>query len=271
MDRTKWMKPAIAALSLSLLLGACAGSSGNNGSDGNGATDENAPNTAIESSLPVLVDSPFVLKGTDEGASDFEALNTGFESPFTNDSCQNITSPAIAENSDFTVFKYLVSNDTFVLYDGAAYAIGGAAGGDGDGVTSMALADLTGDGVYDLCYAYSRNSETRVGCFDPVEKTVNELPGNVSGQPAVLDTDGSRLLLCAAAVSNYESLTSMTLEAGEMLAAIVDRDGSPALEKVTAAQPADAAEPDNTVPAFSQDRVLADGEEPIAPNPVASE
>lgn len=221
MNAIKKMKPTAAALALLLLLGACAGSTEGSGSG--------APPTPITSDLPVLVDAPYVLSGSDEGTADFLALNESYASPYLNDSCQNITPATISENSEFTVFKYLLSNDSFLLFDGAVYPIGTAFDG-GDGVTSLALADITGDGVPDLCYASSKDSSFSVGCFDPSTKTAAELPGRVSGQPAVLGTDGKTLLLCAAKVSNYESLTSMTLEPGEPLAAVVDRDGSPALD-----------------------------------------
>lgn len=223
MNSIKRMKPTAAALALLLLLGACSGST--EGSTEGGST----PPTPITSDLPVLVDSPYVLTGSDEGAADFLALNETYASPYLNDTCQNITPATISENSEFTVFKYLSSNDSFVLFDGAAYPIGTAFDG-GDGVTSLALADLNGDGVRDLCYASSKDSSFSVGYFDPAAKTATELPGRINGQPAVLGTDGEKLLLYAAKVSNYESLTSMTLEPGEPLAAVVDRDGTPALD-----------------------------------------
>lgn len=223
MNATKKRKPAAAALALLLLLGACAGSAESNDSANGGAP---AP---ITSALPVLVDSPYVLSGSDEGAAEFLALNESYASPYLNDTCQNITPALVSENSEFTVFKYLSSNDSFLLFDGAVYPIGTAFDG-GDGVTSLALADLNGDGVHDLCYASSKDSSFSVGYFDPAAKTASELPGRVNGQPAVLGTDGEKLLLYAAKVSNYESLTSMTLEPEEPLAAVVDRDGTPTLD-----------------------------------------
>ncbi len=219
MNTAKWMKPAALALALSLALGACSGNSGKNGN-------QNRPAAA---QLPVLTDSPYQLTATEEGAADFSALNSSYQSPFANDTCWNITPGFVSENSDFRVFKYGSSNETFVLYDGSAYAVGSGLGGDG--VTSMALADVTGDGVYDLCYAYSEDADSRVGYFDPAQKTANELPGSFHGQAIVLRADGNTLQVCGATVTGYESLLSMTLEPGSELAQVILENGTVTLEK----------------------------------------
>ena len=223
MNTAKTMKSAAFAFMLALALGACS-----NGNGGTGKTYAGGGQNTNVSQPAVLTESPYQLAGSEEGAADFAAINTGYESPFTNDTCWNITPGFVSENSEFTVFKYASSNETFVMYDGAAYPIGGGYGGDG--VTSMALADLTGDGVYELCYVYSEDSILRVGYFDPAQKTANELSGSFSGQPVMLSSEGNTLTVCAAEVSNYESLLEMTLTAGEKLAEVTIGDGTPELK-----------------------------------------
>ena len=220
MNTAKTMGSAVLASLLVLALGACSGGNG-------GKTDAGGGQNTNTSQPAVLTQSPYRLTGSEEGAADFTAINAGYESPFVNDACWNITPGFISENSDFTVFKYGSSNETFVLYDGAAYPIGGGYGGDG--VTSMALADLTGDGVYELCYVSSEDSILRVGYFDPAQKTANELSGSFSGQPVMLSSEGNTLTVCAAEVSGYESLTEMTLTAGDKLAEVTTGGGTPEL------------------------------------------
>lgn len=220
MNTAKWMKQAVLALTFSLLLGACSGGADNNRGGSVEGTSDGA--------LPVLTESPYVLAGTEEGVADFTAVNSGYESPYATDTCWNITPAVVSENSEFAVFKYGSSNATFVLYNGISYPIGG--GVNSDGVTSMALADVTGDKVYDLCYAYSEGSSSHVGYFNPADGTANDLPGVIGGQAVVLSAEGNSLQVCAAEVSGYESLTAMTLSAGDKLAEVLITSDGPALE-----------------------------------------
>lgn len=85
--------------------------------------------------------------------SSFTAKNTGFTSGYEADECYNVTPAFIADNSDYAVFKYSNSTESFILYDDEVYSIGTCVGGFG--ITSMALADLNKDGMYELYYTFS--------------------------------------------------------------------------------------------------------------------
>lgn len=252
MNTVKLWKSMALALALTLALGACSGNGtasttgtngGSNGgaagNDANGGGNDSAGASAV-SQLPVLTASPYQLSGSEEGTADFLAANAGYESPYQNDTCLNITPSFFPADSGLSVFKYGASNETFVLYDGAVYAIGSDS--SGDGVTSMAMADFTGDGAYELYYAYSNGADSYVGLFDPASKTSSGLSGSFSGQPVVLSADGSTLTVCGATVSDYESLTSMTLTAGDVLANVTAADGKVSLEMTEAGAAAAATE-----------------------------
>lgn len=207
MKTAKRIQTAALTLALTLALAAC----GNGGGTSAGST-------------PAITESPFVLRASDTGAADFAAQHTDYESVYANDVCWNITPGFVSENSDFTVFKYEQSHETFLLYDGAVYPIGSSFGGDG--VNSMALADLTGDGVNELYYTFSEDAVSRAAYFDPTAKAETVLSGTVTGQPVVLSADKKGVLtINEAAVSDYESLHSMTLTPGDALANIVSSDG----------------------------------------------
>lgn len=53
----------------------------------------------------------------------FEAQNVDFESPYDADECYNITPDFVADHSDYMIFKYEESNETFILYDGKVYRL----------------------------------------------------------------------------------------------------------------------------------------------------
>lgn len=247
MNKAKLWKSMVLALALSLALGACSNNGANNnaaGGDPTGGTSQNAPadggNQTGDASqeetpaeqLPLLTAAPYPLTGTEDGTKEFAELNADYQSPYQNETCWNITPPFMPADTGISVFKYGSSNETFVQYDGAVYAIGGDS--TGDGVTSMALADYNADGAYELYYAYSNGSESRVGCFDPAQKAATDLAGKFTGQPIVLSAEGSTMTVCVAEVSDYESLTSMKLLAGDELAKLVVADGKPAIEMTAA-------------------------------------
>lgn len=226
MKTAKLWKTAVLAAAFTLLLGACSGGADNAptpGQDDPGTgNSEPASTPELSSGLPVLAESPYKLAGSEEGVTEFETLNTDYQSPYQNDACVNISPSFLGGDTGLTVFKYTLSNDTFLLYDGAVYPIGVSGG---DGVTSMAMADFTGDGAYELYYAYSAGSESHVGYFDPAGKETHDGIGRFSGTAVVLAADGDKLNICAAEVSDYESLTSMVLTPGE-LCGVVGNDGS---------------------------------------------
>ncbi len=233
MNKKKLWRTMVPALALSLALSACSSNggdnAGNSGNNGGGNDGENA------SQLPILSASPYQLAGSEEGAAEFQAAHADYESPYQNDTCVNITPDFVPADSGLSVFKYDASHETFVYYEGTAYPIGGDS--RGDGVTSMAMADFTGDGAYELYFAYSNGANSRVGYFDPAQKTVTEISGAVfNGQPVVLSDNDSALTVCGAEVSDYESLTAMTLTPGDELASVYSADGKIQLEMKAVAE-----------------------------------
>ncbi len=241
MNKKKIWRTIVPALALSLALSACssnggdnAGNNSNNSNNGNNGGND-GENVVTASQLPILSASPYQLAGREEGAAEFQAAHADYESPYQNDTCVNITPDFVPADSGLSVFKYDASHETFVYYEGTAYPIGGDS--SGDGVTSMAMADFTGDGAYELYFAYSNGANSRVGYFDPAQKTVTEISGAVfNGQPIVLSDSDSALAVCGAEVSDYESLTAMTLTPGDELASVYSADGKIQLEMKAAAE-----------------------------------
>lgn len=124
-----------------------------------------------ETRLPVIAPAEVTVVPTRTGVSKFLEKNQGFTSMYEDDTCYNITPDFIAEHSEFTIFKYDTSAETFVLYDGEVYHIG--TGWGGSGVESMALADIDQDSQYELYYTFSFGSgiqRTCIGYFDPNTK-----------------------------------------------------------------------------------------------------
>ena len=95
-------------------------------------------------SLPVLVQSPLSLCGTQDGVEAFLAENSGYKGSGRPHSCRNITPDFVRDHSSFQVFKYEDTCDSFLLWQDKLLPLGTGFGGLG--VTSMAFADLNEDG-----------------------------------------------------------------------------------------------------------------------------
>lgn len=103
--------------------------------------------------------------------AEFTAKNTDFKVSYDKDECSNITPDFIAAHSDFAVFKYDTSTETFIMYEDEIYSIGPCVGGYG--ITSMALGDLNRDGQWELYYTFSWGSgrhRSQIGYFDSVSR-----------------------------------------------------------------------------------------------------
>lgn len=122
----------------------------------------------------LAVESELTITASDAQVSDFVARNTDFISDYASDECYNITPDFIAGNSDYAIFKYGSSTQSFLLYEGEVYDIGTCFGGYG--ITSMALADLDQNSAYELYYTFSWGSgahRSQVGYFDPDGKEIH--------------------------------------------------------------------------------------------------
>ena len=131
--------------------------------------------TSEKAALDTLaVESEMTITPSNTQVSDFIAKNKDFMTYYETDECYNITPVFIAENSEYEVFKYSESGESFIMYDGKVYSIGRCIGGDG--ITSMALADLDKNGEYELYYTFSWGSgihRSQVGYFEPIRKEIH--------------------------------------------------------------------------------------------------
>lgn len=129
-----------------------------------------------ENSIPSVNNSDeslqtFLLFPTDENVTEFEKQLGDFQTGYEADTCYNVTPYAFLKD-EFQIFKYDSSCETFLLYDGEIYKLGGGFGGYG--VTSFAISDIDTDGNEELYFTFSWGSgihRSQVGYFDFGEKT----------------------------------------------------------------------------------------------------
>jgi len=122
-------------------------------------------------------DVPYKVKmnGTSDDIQEFEELLGEENHTFvkTGDTCFNITTKSLENNSDYKVFKYNKSGASYLLFENNIYPLGMYFGALG--VTSMEIADLNQDGAEELYFTNSWGSglhRSNVGYFDPVLKEV---------------------------------------------------------------------------------------------------
>lgn len=154
--------------------------------------------------------------------SEFISQNINFTSSYDNDECYNITPDFIADNSEFTVFKYDISTESFIMYDGDAYSIGTCFGGSG--ITSMALADINMDNQYELYYTFSWGSgipRSQIGYFDPVNKKVTIFDFDISISETMLTINESGDLCVKNAIIEADSFVDFTIKAQDLIGTIV--------------------------------------------------
>lgn len=185
-----------------------------------------------EGGLPVIAPAELKITPSKDGVEEFLKKNEGYTSMYEEDTCYNITPDHIAGNSDFTIFKYDKSTASFVMYEGEVYVAGEYFGGDG--IESMALADVDMDGQYELYYTFSWGSgihRTKIGYFDPAAKetktfdyasfsygmmlTANE-DGELCVNTALYDLDHTENWFVDYAICAGKQMGSIILEDGEI-------------------------------------------------------
>ncbi len=188
--------------------------------------DGELPAPVVESDTQEVITRARV-SGTEAGVEDFLALQGDFESGYDVDTCYNITPAFIKENSDYSVFKYDTSCASFLLYEGEVYPLGEWFGGLG--VTSMALADMDGDGTSELYFTYSWGSgihRSHVAYFDPVAKrTVTLDYAHMNEDMMVVDNGRGGLSLYDARLTDMADFVSFNIEAVGRLADLAFVDG----------------------------------------------
>lgn len=161
----------------------------------------------------VAVESEMVITSSDMQVSDFLAKNINFTAGYETDECYNVTPALIADNSDYAVFKYSSSSESFIMYDGEIYNIGTCFGGFG--ITSMALADLDKDGEYELYYTFSWGSglhRAQVGYFEPANKEIHVFEYALPNSDMILTVNESGDLCLNSATLDLDDFVNFTIK-----------------------------------------------------------
>lgn len=173
-----------------------------------------------------------VIRGDTQGVDDFLTAQGPFESGYADDTPYNITPATIREASDYRIFKYDASSASFLLHGDAAHPLEPWLGGFG--VTSMALADLNGDGQQEFYYTYSWGSgmhRSQIGYFDPATGQLETLAYELQQEEmmVVASPDGE-LTIWRAKLAPDSRFVDYTLTATELLGRLVYVDGTVELQ-----------------------------------------
>lgn len=182
--------------------------------------------TADSDTTPLAVCAPeteLTITSSKEQVSEFIPKNKNLISLYDEDECYNITPDSIADNSEFTIFKYDTSRETFIMYDGEVYSIGNCFGFDG--ITSMALADINMDNQYELYYTFTSGSGmpySQIGYFDPVSKedTIFDFVTHFSSLMLTMNESGD-LCVNDAAYPKGDSCVDFTIKAQDLIGTII--------------------------------------------------
>ena len=182
--------------------------------------------TADSENTPLAVCAPeaeLTITSSKEQVSGFIPKNKNLIFSFDEDECYNITPDFIADNSEFTIFKYDTSRETFIMYDGEVYNIGNCFGFDG--ITSMALADINMDNQYELYYTFTSGSGmpySQIGYFDPVSKedTIFDFVTHFSSLMLTMN-ESSDLCVNNAAYPEGDSCVDFTIKAQDLIGTII--------------------------------------------------
>ena len=184
--------------------------------------------TADSDNTPLAVCAPkaeLTITSSKEQVSEFIPKN--LISSYDEDECFNIAPDFIADNSEFTIFKYDTSRETFIMYNGEVYSIGNCFGFDG--ITSMALADINMDNQYELYYTFTSGSGmpySQIGYFNPVSKEdiIFDFVTHFSSLMLTMNDSGD-LCVNNAAYPEGDSYVDFTIKAGDLIGTIVFNNG----------------------------------------------
>ena len=186
-----------------------------------------ACSTAADSdNTPLAVCAPeteLTITSSKERVPEFISKNKNFIPEYDEDECYNITPDFIADNSEFTIFKYDISSEAFIMYDSDVYSIGDGFGFDG--ITSMALADINKDNQYELYYTFTSGSGmpcAQIGYFDPVSKEdiIFDFVTHFSSLMLTMNEAGD-LCVNNAAYPEGDSCVDFTIKSQDLLGTVV--------------------------------------------------
>lgn len=175
--------------------------------------------------------STSVIKGYIDGVEDFINLSReksiSFESKEL-ENCYNITPDFVKENSEYEIFKFSDTAETYLVYENEIYKIGNNK--RERGITSFALADVNQDEKLELFYTYiwkvSEVSRTNVSYFDPVEKKEIGINKNYMENSAILIKNKEELSVYNGTMSNEENYTDLTINARLEADVLVNEEGT---------------------------------------------
>lgn len=161
----------------------------------------------------------FQLMPSSDGVADFQQILGIYEEEYDSDHCYNVTPQEISDNYAFRIFKFDKSCCSFLLYEDEVYPLGEWFGGYG--VTSFAVADLNGDGAFELYFTYSWGSgihRSQVGCFDTATKETTIFDFVNWFAESVLETDSDQVLCVYHADSHVNSFVDIEMTAEDKIA-----------------------------------------------------
>ncbi len=156
------------------------------------------------------------IKGYEDGVEEFLKLAKEnlieFESELE-ENCYNITPDFVKENSDYKIFKFNDTAETYIVYEKNIYKIGNNK--RERGTTSFGLADINNDGILELFYTYmwkvSGVSRTNVSYFDPITKKEVGINENYVENSAVLIKKDNDLVIYDGTISNEKDYTNFNV------------------------------------------------------------
>lgn len=169
--------------------------------------------------MPIVT---FQMIPSSEGVEDFLKLLGGYRGDYDDEYCYNVTPEDIADNYDFSIFKFDKSCSSFLLYDDKVYPLGEWFGCYG--VTSFAVADLNGDGKFELYFTYSWGSglpRSQAGYFDTASKEAVLFDFFIPCQEWILGTDSDNALCVYDADWNAKSYVDIEMSARDKVASII--------------------------------------------------
>ena len=174
--------------------------------------------------------STSAIKGYQDGVEEFLKLAENKSISFSSselENCYNITPDFVKENSDYMIFKFSDTAETYIIYENEIYKIGNNK--RERGTTSFALADINQDDKLELFYTYiwkvSEVSRTNVSYFDPVKKKEIGINKNYVEDNAILIKNKEELSVHSGTISSEKDYTNITINARLESDVLVNEDG----------------------------------------------
>ena len=157
---------------------------------------------------------------------EFMRVLGGYSSGYEGDVCYCVTPQEIAERYGLYIFKFDRSCASFLLYADEVYPLGSWFGGCGVG--SFAVADINGDGQWELFFTYSWGSgvhHSQAAYFDTANLQVNVFQDMDFEEELVLKVEDGALFIYTADC-DIKSFTDMKLYAREKAAQVSFTSGN---------------------------------------------